>query len=160
MNESRRRRRRGAASVLCILVLLVATACGIPRDPDGTLDRIAGGELRVGASPHGDLVFADGGNVAGTLADVIEGFADEHDATVVWTVDSEERLVDDLESGALDLAIGGMTDATPWSERVSVTRGYTGLDGAAGDPVVVLLPLGENGLQAALEQYLDREVGP
>ncbi|WP_307858472.1 hypothetical protein [Microbacterium flavescens] len=136
------------------------TGCGlsIPADPDGTLDRITGGELRVGASPSGDLVVVDRGEVTGPLADLIEGFAREHDATVRWAVDSEEDLVAGLESGKLDLAIGGMTAATPWSDRVSVTRGYPGVPESGGADTAVLLPLGENGLQAALETYLDGEV--
>lgn len=145
--------------------LAVALACGlvgcgikIPTDPDESLARITGGELRVGASPSGDLVTLDGDDVGGSLAELVEGFAAEQDATVVWTVDSEEDLVDDLEQGRLDLAIGGMTAATPWSQRVSVTRGYPGVPRSGGADVAVLLPLGENGLQAALETYLDEEV--
>lgn len=156
--RERRRGWRACAASLTLMIVLALTACGIPRDPDGALDRITGGDLRVGASPHGDLVVVvDGDDVRGPLADLVRGFADDHDARVVWTVDSEERLVDDLESGALDLAIGGMTDATPWADRVSATRGYTSIDGY---PVVILLPMGENGLQAALERHLDGEVGP
>ena len=155
----------GAARIALAAAALAAsvstlTACGleIPADPDGTLDRITGGELRVGASPSGDLVVVDGTDVDGALADLIEGFAREHDATAKWAVDSEEDLVADLEEGTLDLAIGGITAATPWTDRVSVTRGYPGIPDSGGADVAVLLPLGENGLQAALETYLDAEV--
>jgi DNA-binding transcriptional LysR family regulator len=95
--------------------------------------------------------------VSGPLADLVSGFADAQDARPVWTIGSEEDLVDGLERGELDLAIGGMTEATPWSDRVSVTRGYRGLRDD-DDAVVILLPLGENRLQAALEQYLDEQV--
>jgi DNA-binding transcriptional LysR family regulator len=140
--------------------VLFASACGIPRDPDGTLDRVTGGTLRVGASPHDGLVIVDDGVVSGSLATLIEGFATDRDAEIDWTVDSEEGLVDRLERGSLDLAIGGMTDATPWADRVGVTRGYPDLPGSAGSNVVVLLPMGENALQAALETYLDREARP
>ncbi len=73
-------------------------------------------------------------------------------------MESEESLVDGLESGALDLAVGGMTDPTPWSDRVSVTRGFTGIPGAEDTPVVFLLPMGENATQSALERYLDEEL--
>ena len=151
---------RAACAGILVMCAVALSGCGlqIPSDPNGTLDRITGGELRVGASPSGDLVVVDGDEVEGSLADLIEGFAREHDATVVWTVDSEEDLVADLEDGALDLAIGGVTAATPWSDRVSVTRGYPGVAGSSGADVAVLLPLGENRLQAALETYLDHEV--
>ena len=79
---------------------------------------------------------------------------------MVWTVDSEEDLVDDIVAGDLDLAIGGMTAATPWADRVSVTRGYPSVEGSGGADVAILLPIGENRLQAALETYLDGEVSP
>lgn len=166
--RSRRTARRSTARGGCrlralrigVAAALVAglTGCGLPIDPDGTLDRITDGELRVGATASGDLVTIDGDEVDGTLAELIEAFAAERDATVVWTIDSEEDLVDELASGDLDLAIGGMTAATPWSNRVSVTRGYPGVEGSGGADVAVLLPLGENGLQAALERFLDGEV--
>lgn len=152
--------RVGALGVALIVAASALTGCGlrIPTDPDGSLDRITGGELRVGASAHGTLVVVDGEDVSGPFAELIEGFARERDAQIEWTVDSEEGLVDDLEAGDLDLAIGGMTDASPWGDRVSLTRGYRGIDGGGDTAVVVLLPMGENALQSALEQYLDREV--
>lgn len=151
--------RRIAATALALGVL-TAAGCGIriPADPDGTLERITGHELRVGASASEGLVTIDDDVVSGPLPSLIEGFAAERDAEVVWTVDSEERLVDRLENGRLDLAIGGMTDSTPWAERASLTRGYPDVPGADGQKVVVLLPLGENALQAALETYLDGAV--
>lgn len=151
------RRIRGAAALALTAVL---GGCGLPVDPDGTLDGARGGELRVGASPSGGLVVVDGGDVSGPLPDLIEGFAGSIDARVTWTVDSEEDLVDALATGDLDLAIGGMTEATPWARQASVTRACTTIPGADGAAVVVLLPLGENGLQAALEVYLDEEAGP
>lgn len=154
-------RRRLCAMFAAVAVALTAfTGCGvtIPSDPHGAMDRIEGGVLRIGASPSVDLVTVDGDRVGGPLADLVSGFAEAHDARVVWTIGSEEDLVDGLERGALDLAIGGMTERTPWSERVSVTRGYRGVPSGHGEPVVILLPLGENRLQSALEQYLDEQV--
>ncbi|MDY0908857.1 hypothetical protein [Microbacterium sp. CFBP9034] len=167
MPGERRRGPRAARPRTRVVLLLAAvavtsavTGCGLqlPADPDGTLDRITGGELRVGASPSGDLVAVEEGEVSGPLADLIEGFADDRESTVRWIVDSEEDLVADLEAGRLDLAIGGMTAATPWSNRVSVTRGYPGIAGSGGADVAVLLPMGENALQSALEVYLDGQV--
>lgn len=143
-----------------LTVGLLATACDVtvPSDPNGTLQRIdSTGELRVGATPAGAALVIDGSDVSGPLADLVDGFAQAHDARVAWVIESEETLVDHLEEGTLDLAVGGMTEATPWADRVSVTRGFTGIDGAGGSPLVVLLPLGENALQSALEHYFDDE---
>ncbi len=150
---------RVLASAAAMLVAASLGGCGlqIPADPDGTLDRVTGGILRVGASPEEGLVLVDGPDVTGTLAELVEGFAETRDAEIQWTVASEETLVTALEDGELDLAIGGMTDASPWVDRVGVTRGYPGI--ADGRSVVILLPMGENALQAALEAHLDAEVG-
>lgn len=148
-----------SAFAVATTLALALTGCGIPADPDGSLDRITGGVLRAGASPSGNLVMVDGDEVSGVLPEVIEDFAAARDARVEWTVDSEEDLVDDLASGRLDVAVGGMTAQTPWAEQVSVTRAYPELPGANGADVVILLPMGENGLQAAIEGFLDEEVG-
>ncbi|MFK4836089.1 hypothetical protein ACI3KY_10205 [Microbacterium sp. ZW T2_14] len=152
---------RRACFVPLLAIALCLAGCGltVPSDPLGTLDRVRGGVLHAGASASGELVTVDGSEVGGSLAELVEGLAESLDARVEWTVGSEEDLVDDLETGDIDLAIGGMTDATPWSARVAVTRAYDTIPGARG-PVVLLLPLGENGWQAAIEGYLDKEVAP
>jgi len=154
--------RRLLATLMLMLMgvgALSACSLSIPADPDGTLERVSGGVLRAGASPSDGLIDIDERTdaVSGPLADLVEGFALSRGARVEWTVGSEEDLVDALEEGRVDLAVGGMTDATPWSDRVSVTRGFPGIPGSGGRPVVVLLPLGENALQFALEAYLDTE---
>lgn len=148
---------RGAAALMVLLLVGTLSSCGlrIPADPDGSLDAIvSSGELRAGYSPAPDLIDA-GDPPVGPLADLLEGFAREHGADVDWIAGSEETLVDGLETGDIDVAVGGMTDATPWTDRASATRGFRV---AGHDDVVVLLPLGENALQVALETYLDQEL--
>lgn len=150
--------RRRMLSALAIGSLLLSACAPIPRDPHGTLDAITGGDLRVGASASPGLVSVAGGDVSGPLADIVEGFAASRSAEVEWTIGSEEDLVTALEEGQLDLAIGGMTSQTPWTDRVGVTRGYPELAQEGQHPIVVLVPMGENGLLAALETYLDQEL--
>lgn len=145
--------------IAVLLLICTITACGarIPSDPNGTLANIETSHvMRVGATSSPGLVTVTSGEVSGPLATLIDGFAEEHEATVTWTVDSEERLVDALEQGEIDLAIGGMTDATVWADRVAVTRGYPALS-EDGRAVVMFVPLGENELQSALESFLDEE---
>jgi len=155
--------RRRLASTLAMLtvVALAATGCGlrIPTDPDGTLDRVSGGTIRVGASPDPGLVDVSGGDPSGPLVDLVEEFADTIDASPEWSVGSEETLVAGLEAGELDLAVGGFTDGSPWVDRAGITRGYTGVPGADGRSIVMLVPLGENAMLAELEAFLDEEVG-
>jgi len=148
------------AAVSLVCCLLAGCSVTIPTDPDGTLERVTGGTLRVGASPAVGLVEVTGSRVTGPLPDLVSGFAATRDADVEFTVLGEEEIVDALEAGRLDLGIGPMTNESPWSERASMTRGYDTVPGADGRKVVLLLPLGENRLQSALEVFLDEEVGP
>lgn len=137
------------------------SGCGltIPADPDGTLSSVTGSELRIGATADPGLVDIDRDTPTGSLPDLVGGFADSIDAEIAWTDGSEETLVGMLESGDLDLVIGGFTANTPWIDKAGVTRGYPGIDGADGREIVMLVPLGENAFLSALERYLDEEVG-
>lgn len=145
-----------ALAALLLLPLLVLTGCGVPADPDGALDRVAGGTLRVGVSPHGEFTTVDDGEVSGSEARLVEEFASSIDADVEWTVASEEALVRELEHGGLDLVIGGLTDETPWIDKAGMTRPYTEFTDERGEThkLVMLVPLGENGFLVALERFL------
>ncbi|KAB1646975.1 hypothetical protein F8O04_14235 [Pseudoclavibacter endophyticus] len=144
-----------------LLAGMLLSGCGlsIPSDPNGTMDRVEGAVLRAGASVEEGLVekAADGG-AFGPLADLVEAFAEEHGAEVEWTFGSEESLVEHLEQHRIDLAVGGMTADTPWSQMAGTTRGYDEVPGAEGREIVMLVPLGENELVYELESFLDREL--
>jgi ABC-type amino acid transport substrate-binding protein len=146
-------------ALLVLAGVLLLTGCGIsiPSDPDGTLDRVSGGILRVGLAPNdGFTVVDDGAAVTGSEVELVEGFADIIDADIEWTVGSEEALVRDLEHGALDLVIGGITDATPWTEQTGMTRPYDEFTDQHGTQhkLVMLVPMGENAFLSALERFL------
>lgn len=159
--RGRRRRNAAIAAALTLLLGGALAGCGlvVPADPDGTLDRVRGGELRVGLSPEPGLVEIDDDEASGALVDIAEDFARSIDADPRWTVRGEESLVAMLEDGRLDVAIGGFTERTPWADRVGVSRPYPGVPGSDGRPLVVLVPLGENAFLSELERFLDREVG-
>ncbi|WP_259363129.1 hypothetical protein [Microbacterium esteraromaticum] len=153
--------RHSVSAVATLMLATALTGCGvsIPTDPDGTLDRVTGVELRVGASPDPGLVDVDGATPSGPLADLADEFATALDAEPEWTVGSEETLVGMLEAGDLDLIIGGFTEKTPWLDKAGVTRGYGGIAGADGRKIVMLVPIGENAFLSDLERFLDEEVG-
>lgn len=148
-----------AAAMLALATLLAGCGLSIPSDPDGTLDTVTDGELRVGASLEPGLVEVEDGDPIGPLPDLVTGFAKRLDAAPEWTVGSEETLVGLLEKGDLDLVIGGFTDKTLWVEKAGVTRGYPDIVGADGRSIVMLVPPGENAFLSRLERFLDDETG-
>ena len=146
-----------------VIVALALSGCGvsIPTDPEGTLDRVRGGTLHVGASPNGDAVQVDRGTVSGAEVELVARFAEHLDAEIEWTVGAEEALVRALERGELDLVIGGLTDASPWVDRSGMTRPYAEVRDAAGEVhrLVMLVPMGENAFLSELETFLSEEGG-
>lgn len=163
-SDARRSALRRTAAVTCGAVTLVLTGClgTVPADPDGTLDAVTGGTLRVGVSLEPDV--AEAGAAAtdaprGPLAELAKDYAASIDANIEWTPAGEETLVGMLEDGDIDLAIGGFSDQTPWAERVGTTRGYADLPGLEGRTIVWLIPAGENALLSDIELFLDGEAG-
>jgi len=127
--------------VAALLALALLAGCSYPADPDGTLERVEGGVLRAGVSPS-----------PRSRAEValIESFARRLDARVVWVRDGEEHLVERLEKGELDVAVGGLTKTSPWSAHAALTRPYDGEH-------VMAAPLGENAWLVRLERFLIEE---
>lgn len=105
-----------------------ASACDVPRDPEGTLERARGGALRVGVTERRPWVFRAGAvddtEPRGVEAELVRGFAKQVGARVAWTWASEQELFEALERFELDIAAGGFTEDTPWKERVGLTRVY------------------------------------
>jgi len=86
---------------------------------------------------------------------LIEDFAAELNAQVEWTVGPESDLFAALEKRDLDLVVGGLTDDTPWKDRVGLTDPYLKLttDGRTEKHVIVVAP-GENRWLMRLEEFL------
>jgi ABC-type amino acid transport substrate-binding protein len=147
-----------AAGMIVLAVAMAGCGIGIPRDPEGTLDRVRGGELRAGVSPNGEFVTVEGNEPDGSEVAAIEEFAASLDADVTWTIGSEEALVRGLEAGEIDLVAGGLTDQTPWIDKAGVTRPYTETTDAQGKTlkVVMLVPLGENAFLSEVETFFTR----
>lgn len=150
-------RRSLAAVALAVTLGLTGCASGFPADPNGTLDRVTGGTLRVGVSPNEDwTVVTGGGEASGIEVALVEEFANTIDADVEFTVGGEEKLMTDLQAGRLDLVIGGLTDATPWSEKAAITTPFDQVSAEGGKTVghVMAAPMGENAFLLELEKFL------
>lgn len=110
---------------ILVLVAVLVAGCGIPRDTDGTLDRVRGGVLRVGVAENSPwTVVAGPGEVSGAEAELVDRLADEVDARVEWHPGTESALMAALEERQLDLVVGGLADDVPWTEHAALTRPY------------------------------------
>ena len=141
------------AAVVGIGLSATLGGCGsIPRDPDGTLARVQREEvLRAGASPSA---------VTDREVELVEGFAADLGAEVEWTRDGETALVADLESGRLDVVVGGLHADSPWADKVGLTRAYAeSVEDGRTVKHVMAVPMGENAMLVRLERYLDEVTG-
>jgi hypothetical protein len=99
------------------LMLLCLAGCGnMPKDPEGTLDRIRQEHvIRVGRVEGGSA--ADASDWRRVLARVEASTG----AKPVFQPGMLEPLLLDLEAGKLDLVVGGRFDEkTPWKTRVTL----------------------------------------
>jgi polar amino acid transport system substrate-binding protein len=109
---------------LALLLALLAAGCQMPRDADGTLDRIQGGSLRVGVVDAEPWVSLAGPDPSGVEVGLIRELAAQLQAEVDYTTGGEQELVEALKVRELDVVIGGITDKTRWSKEVAMTKPY------------------------------------
>lgn len=108
-----------------VLLSLVTLSCGLPRDPEGTSERIAAThELRVGVTDNGEWVDADSSEPNGIEPELVREFARGIGARVLWSRGSETSLAQALKHHELDLAIGGFDAKTPWKSIAGVSRPF------------------------------------
>jgi polar amino acid transport system substrate-binding protein len=165
MNENRVRRPPGAAarlpgSVLAALAALAVVAvlvagCGIPRDPESTLNRVRGGTLRAGITASEPWTTLEGGRPGGVEVELVERFAAELGAMVEWVDGSEADLIAALEVRELDLVVGGLTADTPWQAKAAITRSYATTRVVVAVPASQPLPDDIAGLRVAVEAGTD-----
>ena len=142
--------------ILAALVLATVALCACerwPHDPEGTLERVTGGTLRVGAteSPPA-LVRGEGGAATGPEAELVRAFARARDARVEWRWGAQDAHMEALERYELDLVAGGLTAASPWKSRVGFTRPWR-VEGKTKH--VLAVPPGENGTLVALDRLIE-----
>lgn len=112
--------------LLLVIFGLLFTGCGnLPRDPKETLQHAQQNHrLRVGLVEHPPWVVRTGGEPAGAEVELVRRFAKELGVTPEWLWGGEQEHLEALEHYQLDLVIGGLTDATPWSKYVGLTAPY------------------------------------
>lgn len=142
---------------LALVLAIALCGCGIPRDPEGTLERVRGGTMRVGvtnAPPWAEIGASD---PAGIEVELVERFAEDIDAEIEWVEGSEEELFAALEVRELDLVIGGITATTPWSSVAGITHPYLTTAALVAVPEGRDVPEDITGLEVGVESNTEIE---
>src|SRR5437763_7547822 len=96
------------------LMIAVCAACGLPRDSDGTLDRIRGGTMRVGVVVDTPWTTDSAGVAGGVEGGLVQSLARELNARVHWIPRQQGELLTALQHRELDLVIGVLSATSPW----------------------------------------------
>jgi polar amino acid transport system substrate-binding protein len=136
---------------LAVALVLLLAACQYPRDPEGTLDRVRGGTMRVGVI--GDPPWAEfrDGEALGVEPELIRAFAAELDADVEWIPGTESELVAAISGFQLDVIVGGLDRSSPSMKEVALTRPYVDTNVEVGLPPGAELPDDLGGLRIWVE---------
>jgi ABC-type amino acid transport substrate-binding protein len=137
-----------------LALLLVTAACSdLPKDADGTLDRVRSSHvLRVG------LVPPPPGPLAAARGDYLARVAAATGARLAVREGASEALLLDLEQDRLDLVIAPTTPGTPWKTEVAVLKPLVQTQAEGGDEKerLLLTPIAKNG-ENAWVMLLERE---
>ena len=127
-------RTRAALAVIAALGLSATAGCQYPRDVEGTLDRVQGGQMRVGVIDNPPWVELGRGEPQGVEPELIRQFAEEQDAEIVWVEGTIDDLAAAMRGFQLDVIIGGLTRASPYGTEVALTRPYVDTEVEIGVP--------------------------
>lgn len=134
------------------LTALLLTACGIPRDVEGTLERVQGGTMRVGITENAPWTDLSSGRPEGVEVDLMESFAVTLQAQVEWFDGSQAELLRALEKRELDVVVGGFTADDPWAQMVTFTQPYAEISTLVGAPPGLPVPEEIDGMRVATER--------
>lgn len=136
-----------------VALLALAAGCGLPRDPEGTLERVRGGTLRVGVAHNPPWAsLPANGEAAGVEPALVRALAAELDARVEWVGGGEHALLHALEQRELDLVVGGLPARHPSSAKLGFSRPYYTDTLAVGVPPGGAAPAGLRRLRVGVER--------
>lgn len=124
---------------LAFCAALALAGCDrLPKDPDGTLDRVrAERRFRVGLIATGDTPIG-----ADRTRAFLGRLAAATGATPVLKEGAAEPLLIELEDGKLDLVVGPLSPESPWLSRVALLRP---IGEAVAPQHLLLTPIARNG---------------
>lgn len=139
---------------LAAVLALALAACGFPRDPEGTFERVEGGVVRVGVTEAPPWVEL-GAAPEGIEVRLVERLAEELDAEIDWVEGSEQELFGALTERELDLVVGGLTSETPWAAEATVTHPYLTTAALVAVPKDMEVPEDLAGLEVGVEAHTE-----
>jgi polar amino acid transport system substrate-binding protein len=108
-----------------VLMLSIAACAQLPRDPHHTLDRIRQAKhMHVGLVENPPWVMHGTNGPDGVEVRLIQELSTRLGASPDWRWGGEQSGLEALKHFELDLLIGGLDAATPWSKEVGLTRPY------------------------------------
>lgn len=143
----------------CLVILaLIALGCDMPHDVDGTHAAVTQGKIRVGVSECEPWTAENNGEYSGIEVELVAELATQLGAESEWHLGSESELFEKLHHGQLDIVIGGITEDTPWSDYVGLTRPYAETTGQTVDTKkhVWAVRAGENRWLLELDRFLQK----
>lgn len=144
------RMRRGSA--VLFLVMLLAAACGLPRDTSSTLADVRGGVLKVGVTENPPWVTVpDNGPPSGAEVELVARLAADLGARVEWYPGTESSLMAALKDRVLDVVVGGLDAKAPWTKEASLTRPYVTMRTLVAAPAGTRVPDDLTGQRVAVQ---------
>jgi DNA-binding IclR family transcriptional regulator len=119
---------RLSALASAALLALAAAGCDLPRDAEGTLDRVRGGTLRVGVVNHPPWVVDSGGAVGGVESALVTQLARElgvHKSTafrLVAALERRELVEQNADRGKYRLGTGILRLAGATTSRLDLVQ--------------------------------------
>jgi polar amino acid transport system substrate-binding protein len=139
-----------ATALICMLAL---AGCQFPADPEGTLNRVRDGVMRVGVVENDPWVRVESGKgVGGVEVRLLEAFAREQNARIEWVEGSESELVAALEGTQIDVLAAGLDRTSVWARKVALTAPYLEANLVLAAPPGKEVPENLEGVNVAVEK--------
>jgi len=134
--------------LMTFLIGFALAGCDLPRDPEGTLETVRGGEMRVGVLK----VHAN----AEQDRPIVERLAAALGSKPVYVEGDAHALFEDLKRGQIHLVIGGVPEKTPFGKELGLSKPAGSLHGAHEEEnrVIAVRP-GENGFLLKVNEAIE-----
>lgn len=141
--------RTALLAILAVAAGVLAGCDELPRDPEGTTERVTGSVLRVG--------WIAGAEPTEVERAAVEGLAARLDAAVEAAEGTAHEFAAELDEGKVHLVGGGLPENTPFASDIGLSKpvGTIVLRGEA-QPTVMAVRSGENRFLLLLNEAIEK----